>query len=704
MKKFSSIVMLSALLISPLSIYADDGMWTFDNPPRKQWKERYNFEPTDAWLENVRLASVRLNDGGSGAFVSGSGLLMTNQHVASGQLQKVSTPERDYTKEGFYARTPADELKCPDLEVNVLLSYEDVTRRVQSAAKAGASDREANEQRKAEMAAIEKESAEKTGLRSEVVTLYSGGEYWLYRFKKYTDIRLVFAVEEQIAFFGGDYDNFTYPRYDLDVAFFRVYENNQPLKTDHYFKWSASGPADGELVFAPGNPGSTNRLLTTAQIHFQRDVGNPLQMQVWTSRLNALKSYAGRGTEQARRAGAGRRSFENSIKRLVGQQEGLNNPRMISKKEQEEKSLRAEIARKPDAQQAYGGAWDQIATAYRDYPQMAKRVAFSTLTPSRVDLFGTSFGNPISRLATVAAAIVRYTEETRKPNNKRYDEFRDSNLESFRFSLFSRAPIYPDMEEHLLAAWFEEAQKTLGADDPFVKAALAGSTPAEAAKRAVTGTKLADVDARKALIEGGADAVAGSNDPMIVLARNVEPVTRELRAWLEEKIQSVEAGAGQKIAQARFAVYGKTVYPDATFSLRISYGKVLGYEEDTTLVPYKTTMNGLYDRAESFDEKYPYDLPKRYKEGKTRLALSTPMNFVYTADTIGGNSGSPVINASAEIVGLNFDSNIQKLPNRYWYVEESEGGRAVAVHSAAIVEAIKKLYDADKLVQEITGR
>ena len=704
MKKFLTVSLLLALMSLSFNTYADDGMWTFDNPPLKAWKDKYNFSPPNGWLDNVRLASVRLNDGGSGSFVSSNGLLMTNQHVASGQLQKVSTPELDYTKEGFYARSSAEELKCPDLEVNVLISYEEVTRRVQSAARAGASDKEANEQRKAEMATIEKESTEKTGLRSEVVTLYSGGEYWLYRFKKYTDVRLVFAVEEQIAFFGGDYDNFTYPRYDLDVAFFRVYENNQPLKTEHYFKWSQNGPADGELVFAPGNPGSTNRLLITAQIHFQRDVGNPLQMQVWQSRLNALKQYAERGEEQARRAGAGRRSFENSIKRLVGQQDGLNNPRMMSKKEQEEKFLRAEIARKPDAQQAYAGAWDQIAAAYRDYPQMAKRIAFSTLTPSRVDLFGTSFGNPVSRLATIAAAIVRYTEETRKPNNKRYDEFRDSNLESFRFSLLSRAPIYADMEEHLLAAWLEEAQKTLGANDPFVRAALAGSTPAEAAKRAVTGTKLADVNVRKALIEGGVDAVAKSDDPMIILARNIEPVTRELRAWLEEKIQSVEASAGQKIAQARFAVFGKTVYPDATFSLRISYGKVLGYEEDTTLVPYKTTMNGLYDRAESFDEKHPYDLPKRYKEGKSRLDLSTPMNFVYTADTIGGNSGSPVINRNAEIVGLNFDSNIQKLPNRYWYVEENEGGRAVAVHSAVIIEAIKKLYGAEKLVQEITGR
>jgi hypothetical protein len=704
MKKLILIAMLTALAIEPLSLYADDGMWTFDNPPRKQWKERYNFEPTDAWLEHLRLASVRLNDGGSGSFVSPDGLMVTNQHVASGQLQKVSTKEKDYTREGFYARTNDEELRCPDLECNVLISYEDVTARVQSAVKPGASDKEASDRRKAVTAAIEKEATAKTGLKCGVISLYSGGEYWLYRFKKYTDIRLVFAVEEQIAFFGGDYDNFTYPRYDLDVAFFRAYEDGKPAKTPHYFKWSAAGPSDVELVILPGNPGSTARLLTLPQIQYQRDVGNPLQKQVWTSRRDALTRYAERGPEQTRQAGSATRSLNNSLKRLVGQQEGLMNPRVMAKKEAEEKALRDEVARRPDLQRAYGNAWDQIGAAYHDYPQMAARVAFSTLTPLRVDSFGTPFGNPISRLATIAASIVRYAEETRKPNNARYDELRDSNLESFRFSLLSRAPIYPEMDEHLLAAWLEEAQKTLGASDPFVRAALAGSTPAVAAKRAVTGTRLADVEARKALIEGGADAVAKSDDPMIVLARNVEPITRQLRAWLEEKIQSVETSAGEKIAKARFAVYGRSLPPDANFNLRISYGRVLGYEEDTTLVPYKTTFFGLYDRARSFDEKPPYDLPKRYREGKDKLDLATPLNFVYTADTIGGNSGSPVINRNGELVGLNFDSNIQKLPNRYWYVEEVEGGRAVGVHSAAIIEAIRKLYGADKLVKEILGQ
>ncbi|MDT7541004.1 MAG: hypothetical protein QOE33_908 [Acidobacteriota bacterium] len=668
---------------------ADEGMWTFDNPPLKEWRERYNFEPTVAWLEHVRLASVRLNDGGSGSFVSPDGLLMTNQHVASGQLSKVSTKEHDYTKQGFYARTQTEELKCPDLEINVLVSYEDVTRRVQSAIKMGSTDAQANEQRKSEAAAIERESNEKTGLRSDVVTLYSGGEYWLYRYKKYTDIRLVMAPEEQIAFFGGDYDNFTYPRYNLDFAFFRVYENDKPIHTEHYFKWSKSGPVDGEFVLAPGNPGSTNRMLTVAQLKYQRDVGNPLQMQVWTSRRDALARYAKQSEEQARRAQTSRRGLENSIKRLTGQEEGLNNARMFARKEDDERQLLAEIARRPELRQKYAPAWDEIAAAYRDLPAMSKRIAFTVLTPSR--------------LGTIASQLVRYAAETAKPNGQRLDEFRESRLESLKLTLLSPAPIYTEMEEAILAAWFEEAQKTLGANDPFVRAALEGGTPSEVAHRVVMGTKLSDVAFRKSLIEGGTDAIAKSNDPLVALARRVEPIYRELRAWNEQHILSVEASAGQRIAEARFAVYGKSVYPDATFTPRISYGRVVGYEEDTTLVPYKTTFYGLYERARGFDERPPFNLPERWKEGKQKIDLSTPFNFVYTADTIGGNSGSPVINRDAEIVGLNFDSNIQKLPNRYWYVDDAEGSRAVAVHSAAIIEALRKMYDAGKLADELTG-
>ncbi|MCA1613760.1 MAG: S46 family peptidase, partial [Acidobacteria bacterium] len=627
--------------------------------------------------------------GGSGAFVSAEGLVVTNQHVGADQLAKLSTKERDLAKSGFYAPTRAEELKCPDFEVNVLVSYEEVTRRVQGAAKANASAAEAAGQRRAEMAAVERESNEKTGLRSDVLTLYSGGEYWLYRFKKYTDVRLVFAPEEQIAFFGGDYDNFTYPRYNLDVSFFRVYENNQPAKTEHYFKWSKAGAGDGEFVMAVGSPGSTNRLLTLAQLRYQRDVGNPLQMQVWTSRRDALARYAARGEEQARRAQSARRSLENSIKRLVGQQEGLGHARMFAQKEAQEKELRDRVAANPEWKREYDPAWGQIEAAYAQLPQMAKRIAFSVLTPSR--------------LGTLASQLVRYAEEVQKPNERRLEEFRDSRLEALKASISTTAAIYPDLEEAILAAWFEEALKTLGPADPFVRAALDGQTPAEAARRAVAGTKLADPAARKALFEGGAAAITKSDDPLVALARRVEPVYRELRAWNEQNVLSVDTTAGQRIAAARYAVYGKTLPPDASSSLRISYGKAMGYEEDTTLVPFKTTFYGLYDRAEGFGERPPYDLPPRWKEGRAKLDLATPFNFVYTADTIGGSSGSPVINRAGEIVGLNFDSNIQKLPNRYWYIDDPLGSRAVAVHSSAILHALERMYDAKSLADEIKG-
>lgn len=690
MKKIISLL-LALVFLSSAATHgrADEGMWTFDNPPRKLWKERYNFDPPDSWIEHVRLSSVRVGTA-SGAFVSPGGLVMTNQHVASGQLAKLSTRERNLARDGFYASGYAEELKCPDLEIDVLVSYEDVTRRVQGAVKAGSNDSAANEQRRAEIAAIENESRKQTGLRSDVIMLYSGGEYWLYRFKKYTDVRLVFAPEEQIAFYGGDYDNFTYPRYCLDVTFFRVYENNQPAKTENYFKWSRAGAAEGEFVMLSGNPGSTDRLMTVAQLQYQRDVGNPLQMQVWTSRRDALVRYASQGEEQSRRSGSARRSLENSIKRLTSQQAGLTNPRMFAKKEAAERALRSEIERRAEWQQKFGGAWDEVATAYRQLPLMARRIAFSSLEPVR--------------MGSIATSIVRYAEELSKPNEQRYAEFRDNRLESLKLSLFSPATIYADMDEAVMAAWLEEGRKTLGADDPFIRAVLEGQTPAEVAKKVIGGTKLADVAFRKSLVEGGPEALAKSDDPLIVLARKVEPIIRELRAWNESKIKSVEASAGQRIAGARFGVYGKSIYPDANSSLRLSYGKVLGYEEGTTLVPYKTTFYGLYDRAESFGEKPPYELPQRFKEKRATFDLATPLNFAYTADTIGGNSGSAVINRNAEIVGLNFDSNIQKLPNRYWYVDDSEGGRAVAVHSVAIIEALRKLYGADRLVKEILGQ
>lgn len=684
MKRTLSFLLLLSLLV-PVAL-ADEGMWTFDNPPLKQWNERYSFEPTKEWLDNVRLASPKVNNASAG-FVSPNGLIATNHHVAAGYIEKVSSKERDLLKTGFYAKTQAEELKIPDASASVLFSYDNVTERVHTAAKSGTTDAEVAAKRTAEISVIEKDCP--AGLRCEVISFYSGGEYWLYRFKRYTDIRLVMAPEEQAAFFGGDYDNFVFPRHDLDFTFLRAYENDKPASTPNYFKWSATGAADGEFILVTGYPGSTDRLKTVAQLRYQRDVGNPLTELVWKTRRKALEEYSKLGAEQLRQANPGMRSFANSLKRLTGQQEGLSNARNFARKEAEEKDLRDKLAAKPDLDKQYAPAWAAIETAYKSLPPMANRLAFSSLAASR--------------LATIAQQIVTYHTETAKPNDKRYPEYRDTRLEALKTSLYSPAAIYSEMEEFALRSWLEEARKALGNDDPFIKAALGDADAAEVVRRAIRETKLGDPAVRKALIEGPAAAVESSTDPMITLARRVAPIVRELRDWNEKNITNIETANGTKIAQARFAVYGKTMPPDANSQLRIEYGKVLGYDEDTTLVPYKTTFFGLYDRALSFGEKTPFELTDSLRAARTRVDLATPLNFVYTADTIGGNSGSPVINRNGEIVGLNFDSNIQKLSNRYWYIEENEGSRAVGVHTAGILEALRKVYNTDSLVKELVG-
>ncbi len=690
MRKTIVALVLFSLLVITLPVQADEGMWTFDNPPLKQWKERYNFEPTKEWLDNVRLASPKVN-GSSAGFVSATGLIATNHHVAAAYVERLSTKERDLLKTGYTAKTLADELKIPDASASVLQSFDNVTERVHNAAKAGKTDAEMAAKRSAEIAAIEKDCP--AGLRCEVVSFYSGGEYWLYRNKVYRDLRLVMAPEEQAAFFGGDYDNFVYPRFDLDFTFLRAYENDKPAATPNFFKWSEKGAADGEFVLVSGYPGSTARLLTVSQLTYQRDIGNPLQKQVWTLRRKALEDYSKLGAEQLRQAFPGMRGFANSLKRLEGQQDGLLNPRNFDRKVAEEKELRDKLAAKPELDKQYAPAWKAIGDAYAKLPAMANRIAFSNISASR--------------LASFAQQIAAYKIEIQKSNDTRYPEYRDTRLEAFKSSLLSPAPIYLDMEEAALTSWLEEAVKTLGANDPFVKAALGGEKPAVVARRAVRETKLIDPEFRKTFVSGnstGTQPPPESNDPMITLARRVEPIVRELRTWNETNITNVETANGTKIAQARFDVYGKTMPPDANSTLRIEYGKVLGYDEDTTLIPYKTTFYGLYDRALSFGDKSPFDLAPSLRERRDKIDHSTPLNFVYSADTIGGNSGSPVINRAGEIVGLNFDSNNQKLSNRYWYIEENEGSRAVGVHTAGILEALRKVYDADRLAAELLGK
>jgi hypothetical protein len=676
-----------AALAVPYLLIADEGMWTFDNPPVKQLESKYKFTPTQQWLDHVRLSSVRMNDGGSASFVSAHGLLLTNHHVARGQLQKNSTLEHDYIRDGFYAATADQEMKTPDAEVNVLVSMENVTDRV-AAATAGAKTPEAEfAARRAIVAQIERESLQATGLRSDVESLYQGGEYWLYRYKKYTDVRIVFAPEQQTAFYGGDPDNFTYPRHDLDMAIFRVYEDGKPIDSKDYLKWNPKGAADGELVFVSGHPGSTSRLETVAQLETARDLGEPNNIKRLKSRIAALEKYSAQGPEQARQAASAIFSYANSLKGRGGRLKGLLDPAVMAKKRAEEQDFRAKVMANAQWRAAYSGAWDAIAAAESKAATREKELVFRSLD---------------SQLASLAASIVQYVVEIRKPDGERLPGYHDAQLDSLKQRLFSSAPIYPAMEVARLAGSFELALAELGPNDPFVKAALNGKAPKDAAAALLNGTKLADPAFRRQLIDGGEAAVNASTDPMIAATRQFDPLRRELNKWMEDNVASVEDRAGESLGKARFAAYGRNAYPDATFTLRLSYGQVKGYAMNGTQAPSKTTFFGLYDRAASFDFKPPYDLPKRWAEGRDKLDLSTPFDFVTTNDIIGGNSGSPVINAKGEIVGLIFDGNIESLVGDYVY--DGETNRAVAVHTAAMTEALRKLYGAQKLVDELLGQ
>jgi hypothetical protein len=668
------------------SAHAEEGMWTFDNPPVKQLQEKYKFTPSQEWLDHVRLSSARLNDGGSGSFVSPHGLLLTNHHVARGQLQKNSTPEHDYIRDGFYAATPNQEMKTPDLEVNVLMSMENVTSRVASALKASMTERDKLAARKRIIAEIEKESMDKTGLRSDVVTLYQGGEYWLYRYKKYTDVRIVFAPEQQIAFFGGDSDNFTYPRYDLDMAIFRVYENGKPIDSKNYLKWNAKGASDGELVFVSGNPGETQRLDTLAQLTHERDLVEPTVLKVLKFRLAVVQAYAAKGAEQAREATTNIFGLQNSIKAYEGRYTGLLDKKVMAKRAKEEHDFRSKVMANSEWKTKYGSAWDEIEAATAKARERFNREYFEMNN---------------SQLYNLAMQIVLYVSEVKKPNGERLKGYHDSELESLRYKLFSKAPIYTGLDEARFVGSLKLSLQELGPDNPVVKTVLNGRTPEQAAHELISGTKLADFDVRKKLIEGGEEAVRASTDPMIVLARQLEPEKREMIKWWEDNIESVYAAAGEKLGEARFLVYGKSLYPDATFTLRLSYGSVKGYPMNGTVAPSKTTLHGLYDRAASFDYKDDWFLPSRWKEGEKKLNLSTPMNFVSTCDIIGGNSGSPVINREGELVGLVFDGNIESLAGDFEY--EGERNRTVSVHTGAMIEALQKLYGAQKLANELQG-
>lgn len=671
------------LLSAPLS--ADEGMWLFNRFPVEEVAKRHKFRATPEFLELMQKAAVRFNNGGTGSFVSPDGLLFTNHHVGADCIQKLSSNEADYMKNGFLANSRDDEKRCPDLEVNVLLDIEDITAKVNEAVPAAADAAEANRLRKAKMSELEKACATSTGRRCDTVTLFSGALYHLYQYKRYTDVRLVFAPEFDAAFFGGDPENFTYPRHCLDAAFFRAYDNGAPAKVEHWFRWSKTGVREGELVFVPGNPGSTGRLMTVAELEFTGKTAYPLLLRRLKSLIDSLDAYMKQGDEQRRVGNENQFSQQNSFKAISGFQRGLEDKALMDQKRKDERALRAAIARNPEQREKFGKLWDELATAYGNLGQFYPRYYLFEAGATRG-----------ATLLGIARGIVRYAEETQKPNDQRLREYVETAIPAREQALFSPAPITPSMEIAVLADYFTFLGRELGYDDPTVKALLDGRTPLAAARHAVETTKIIDVEERRRLARDPA-AVRASTDGMIRLARTLDSPARELRKRYEDEIESVVTRAASQIAQARFALSGGNDYPDATFTLRVAFGPVRGYRNDKgERIPWATHMGGTFDKAREED---PYRVPASWLKAKDQLRLSTPYNFVSTADTHGGNSGSATLNTKGEVVGILFDGNIEGLPNRFVYTDRT--ARSVHVASQAIIEALRKIYSAERLVNEL---
>jgi hypothetical protein len=676
---------------------ADEGMWLFNLPPTAQVKAKYGFQLTPQWLDHVQLSSVRFNNGGSGSFVSPDGLTMTNHHVGATCIHQLSTGGKNYMETGFYARTRAEEAKCPDLELDVVEGIEDVTAKVNASVKPGMSVADQAQAQRAAMSAIEKACATAANRRCDVVTLYSGAMYDLYKYKKYTDVRLVFAPEQESAFFGGDPDNFEFPRYDLDVTFFRVYENGQPAHLDNYFKWSTAGVKDGELVFVSGNPGSTARLDTMAQLEFLRDTAYPLLLESLGRRAEVLRKFSATSGEYARIAQEDLFGIENALKAIHGYRAGLLDRRLMDKKATEEARLHQIVASDPQKWAKGGDPFAEIAKAM----DVEKQIYLPLFYIERLGGFR-------SDLAEIARALVRAADERTKPNGERLREYRDTALPSLEQRLFSTAPIYKSLDTVTLAESLAEMKERLPGN-PVVQRVLGDQSPEQLAQSLISGTKLDDVAVRKQLYEGGQEAVRASKDPLIVLMRELNAESRALRKQYDDQVDAVVRNYGGIMAKIHFASTGTTTYPDATFTLRLAYGTVRGFTENGegivpkgTKVPYFTTMGGAYQHAAEHNNQPPYRLPGSWMKAKSKVNLRTPLNVVQTADIIGGNSGSPVVDRTGQLVGIIFDGNIQSLPWNFVY--DDAIGRSIQVDSRGILEALRNIYGAGSLADELEGK
>ncbi|MDZ7640104.1 MAG: S46 family peptidase [Bryobacterales bacterium] len=688
MRRLQSLILAVALAIPVGAAFAEEGMWLFSNMPdsvRQDIRQKYGFELTPSFLDHLRTGSVHFG-GGSGSFVSADGLLFTNHHVAAGCIQNLSSKEHDYMGNGFYAKTREEEQKCPGTRVRVLLGIEDVTARVQGKGNAVKDAAEANKLRKAEMSEIENACSAK-GFDCQVVTLYAGGKYNLYRYKEYDDVRLVFAPESGIAFFGGDPDNFNYPRYCLDITFLRAYENGAPAKPENYLRWSKQGTQVGQLQFVSGHPGTTGRLNTLSQLEFFRDLSYPLTLERIASLIATASEYAKLGAEEKRIARDAIFGLENSQKAYTGFLSGLRDDSLMGEKRSQESSLRAELAKKPALEREYGNVWGELADAMQAYRKIYKEALLKETFMGRgSDLFG------------LAKQMERFATEIEKPNEDRLKGFNDAAIPNIKRRLGANIPIYKEFDARMLANSLETLQREFP-NDPAVKKALSGRTPIEAARGYILESKLDDPAVRKQMLENP-KLIRESKDPVFALVRALEPEARKLLTTYQDTIEGVMVNAETKIAQARFGVYGENDYPDATLTLRLSYGPVRGFEDKSVgYIPPFTPIGGIFDKATGED---PYILPESWKAARKKLRMNLPFNYVTSADIHGGNSGSPAVDTKGEVVGIIFDGNLPSLPNRFIYQDRT--ARAVLVASQAIIEALDKIYGADRVIEELGVR
>ncbi|HXP40017.1 MAG TPA: S46 family peptidase [Candidatus Acidoferrales bacterium] len=662
---------------------ADEGMWTFDNFPSKTVGVKYGFAPSPDWLNHVRLSSLRIAGGCSASFISPQGLVMTNHHCVVDCLEQISTQEQNFAGIGYSATTPAEERKCPDFELDQLVEIRDVTKEIQ-AATAGKTGEEANKALHAKEAELQQSCGSEQSVRCDVVSLYHGGVYDLYHYKRYNDVRLVFAPEFSVAQFGGDPDNFNFPRFDFDIGVLRAYEADKPVATKDYLHWSANGSKNGDLVFVSGNPGGTFRGLTTSQLAFERDVLYPNRIPEISERRGELEAFIARGSQQGRAASDDLFFLENGFKVYFGRQQALLDPQFFGSKMQEEHKLRAATAADPKLA-AYVSAWDDI-----EHIQHVRSQLFVRATELSDRAFrGALLGNAIT--------LVRAAAERTKPNSERLPQFTDQALVAREQELAAPAPVYPDLEELNLAFLFTVIRRDLGTDDAFVRKILGKESPEQLAHRLVSGTHLGDAKVREELYKGGQALIAASTDPMIRFAALINDDLLAVRKDYEARVDAPTRAAAEKIADARFTIFGTSVDPDATFTLRLTYGTVKGFEDakGKFVQPY-TAIGGLYERATGAP---PYNLPESWLTAKGLIDPTAPMNFCTTNDTTGGNSGSPVIDKNANIVGLLFDGNIFSLGGDYGY--DAAKNRSIGVDSRVLLEGMRKVYHLNRIVDEI---